>query len=188
MQSPGPSMYRTPSCLPLPCPPRKAVRPHQTHGPSPSESTMSKSFCKAQILGVTGADPILATLSNGTATASINIATSVDIFDPGVSRYIERTIWHHVVAFGPRAADIRNNVTKGCRVYIEGVLYPEVYQDRDNGKTLSRTRLVASSVILLQDSQRHAQVAPHLSITQPPILPQTDATQSLDSEWDGLPL
>jgi hypothetical protein len=67
-------------------------------------------------------------------------------------------------------------------------LYPEVYQDRDNGKTISRTRLVASSVILLQGSQRHAQVAPHLSITQPPTLPQTDAAQSLDSEWDSLPL
>jgi len=149
---------------------------------------MSKSFCKTQILGFTGADPILSTLSNGTATASINIATSVDIFDPTVSRYIERTIWHCVVAFGPQAEDIRNNVTKGCRVYIEGMLYPEVYQDRDSGKAISRTRVVASSVILLQAPQRPAQVAPHASMTQPPSLPQTDAGQGLDSEWDSLPL
>jgi single-stranded DNA-binding protein len=93
-----------------------------------------------------------------------------------------------VVAFGPQAEDIRNNVTKGCRVYIEGVLYPEVYQDRDSGKTISRTRVVASSVILLQAPQRPAQVAPHASMTQLPSLPQTDAGQGLDSEWDSLPL
>ena len=70
------------------CPPRKVVHPHQTHGPSPSESIMSKSFCKTQLLGFTGADPILSTLSNGTATASINIATSVNLFDPTLSRFV----------------------------------------------------------------------------------------------------
>ena len=105
------------------CPPRKVVHPHQTHGPSPSESIMSKSFCKTQLLGFTGADPILSTLSNGTATASINIATSVDLFDPTVSRFIERTIWHRVLAFGPPGRGYPQKRYQGMpRLYRRGVV------------------------------------------------------------------
>jgi len=149
---------------------------------------MSKSFCKTQLLGFTGADPILSTLSNGTAAASINIATSVNLFDPTLSRYVERTIWHRVLAFGLPAEDIRKNVTKGCRVYIEGTPYPETWQDRDTGRTNYRDRVVAFSIIVLQTPRRPAAGASTQSPPlQPPILPVSDAPPDVDSEWD-LPL
>ena len=148
---------------------------------------MAKSFCKAQVLGSVGADPAITTLGSSRLMASIHIAVAVTVFDATVSQNVERIVWHRIVGFGFHAENIRDNITKGCRVYAEGVPFPYTWEDQ-GGKMKSCNQIVVSKLIVIQTPQRTLRATTELSPVEPPILPTADATPDMDPEFDDLPL
>ena len=115
---------------------------------------MAKSFCKAQVLGSVGADPAITTLGNCRLMASIHIAVAVTLFDATVSQNVERIVWHRIVGFGFHAENIRDNITKGCRVYAEGVPFPYTWEDR-GGRRNPAIRLLFLSSLLSRLRREH---------------------------------
>ena len=82
---------------------------------------------RVTLLGNVGADPELRYTANGTAVLNIRLATSETYVDKN-KEVQERTDWHAVVVWGPRAAGLAKVVVKGACVLVEGGLRTSSYE------------------------------------------------------------
>lgn len=107
---------------------------------------------KVTLLGRVGKDPEIRSMQSGDEVASFSIATSESWKDK-LGEKKERTEWTQVVVFNqPLIKVIRNYVSKGSQVYIEGSLETRKWDDKD-GNTRYVTEVVMrpfnSSLVLL---------------------------------------
>lgn len=113
---------------------------------------------RVMLLGNLGADPELRMTSGGQAVLKLRLATSESYLDKSKTRQ-ERVEWHSVVVWGKRAEGLGKILRKGDRLFIEGGLRTQSYDDRDGNKRY-RTEVVASNVIL-SGSKGGARPAPN---------------------------
>jgi single-strand DNA-binding protein len=107
---------------------------------------MAEGLNRVLLLGNLGADPELRMTPSGRAVLKMRLATSETYLDRNKVRQ-ERTDWHNVVMWGPRAEALSKFLTKGSRLFVEGGLRTSSYDDRDGNKRY-RTEVVASNIIL----------------------------------------
>ncbi len=88
---------------------------------------------KAILLGHVGKDPEVRFLPSGDAVANFSLATSESWKNKNGQKQ-ERTEWHNVVVFGKLAEIVRDYVTKGKQVYIEGQITYEDWTDKEGVK------------------------------------------------------
>lgn len=86
---------------------------------------------KTMLIGNLGADPDLRYLPNGTATATISLATTRKWKDKNSGERKEETEWHRVVLFGRLAEVAGEYLKKGSKIYIEGRLKTRKWQGQD---------------------------------------------------------
>lgn len=104
------------------------------------------------LIGNCGRDPDAATTQGGKAISRIGVATSETWKDKKTGEKQERTEWNRVVAFGPLAEIMNKYLVKGSKVYIEGKLQTNKWQD-DKGNDRYTTEIIASQMVML-DSRR----------------------------------
>jgi single-strand DNA-binding protein len=75
---------------------------------------------KVILIGNVGSDPEIRSLQSGDEVANLSIATSEKWSDKATGEKKEKTEWHRVVAFGGVVNVIKNYVSKGSKLYIEG--------------------------------------------------------------------
>ena len=93
---------------------------------------MAGSVNKVILVGNLGADPEVRTFGNGGKVAKLRMATSETWKDRQSGERRERTEWHTVEVFGEGLVGvIERYVNKGSKLYIEGQLTTEKWQDRD---------------------------------------------------------
>lgn len=109
---------------------------------------MAKGVNKVIIVGNLGADPELRHTSNGTAIATLRLATSESWTDKQTGEKQERTEWHRAKIFGRLAEIAGEYLKKGRQVYIEGSLRTEKYTDKDSIERYS-TDIVVSEMQML---------------------------------------
>ena len=80
---------------------------------------MSGFVNKAIIIGCLGADPEVRATSSGSKLARFSVATNEKWKDQDQNT-VERTEWHKVVVFGPKAEIAERYLSKGSLVAIEG--------------------------------------------------------------------
>lgn len=107
---------------------------------------MADGLNRVMLLGNLGADPELRMTSGGQAVLKLRLATTESYLDKDKERQ-ERTEWHSIVIWGKRAEGLSKFLRKGDRVFIEGGLRTQSYDDREGVKRY-RTEVVASHVIL----------------------------------------
>ncbi len=120
-----------------------------------------KSLNKVQIIGNLGADPELRYTTNGTAVATLNIATN-ERFKRG-DEWQERAEWHRVVLWDKLAELAGQYLSKGGKVYIEGRLQTRSWDDKDGIKRYT-TEIVGRDMIFLSgrgDSSSQGSYPPH---------------------------
>ena len=111
-----------------------------------------KGVNKVIVLGNLGQDPETRFMPNGNAVTSISVATSETWQDKQSGQTQERTEWHRVVFFN-RLAEIANEyLGKGSKVYIEGSLRTNKWQDQ-SGNDRYTTEIIASEMQML-DSKK----------------------------------
>lgn len=88
------------------------------------------SLNKVQIIGNLGADPDTKFLPSGDAVTNLSVATT-DRWKDKEGQQQERTEWHRVAFFGPKAETIAKYLSKGDPIYIEGSLQTRKWQDKD---------------------------------------------------------
>ena len=137
---------------------------------------------KAIVVGNLGNDPEIRYAANGSAIASISVATSERWKDKNSGEQQERTEWHRIKLFGRQAELAGEYLKKGSQVYIEGRIQTSKYQDKDGNDRWS-TEIVAREMTFLGgrggggggDSQSASSASP----------PQRDSGPSGDFDDDN---
>jgi len=107
---------------------------------------MAEGLNKVMLLGNLGADPELKTTTGGQALLRLRLATSESYLDKNKVRQ-ERTEWHSITIWGKRAEALGRFLTKGDRLFVEGRLQTDSYDDREGVKRY-RTEIIATNVLL----------------------------------------
>ena len=107
-----------------------------------------KSLNRVQLIGNLGKDPEIKYTPQGTPVAKLTIATN-ERFKDKAGEWQDRTEWHNIVAWQKLAEIIGEYVKKGNKIYIEGRLTTNSWEDQKTGEKKYMTEVVASDIILL---------------------------------------
>ncbi|MFQ5454237.1 MAG: single-stranded DNA-binding protein [Candidatus Zixiibacteriota bacterium] len=88
---------------------------------------------KAILIGNLGKDPELRYTPGGQAVVSFSLATNRRWTGKDGQKN-EVTTWHNIVAWGKQAETIKEYLTKGQQVYIEGRIDNRSYDDKEGNK------------------------------------------------------
>lgn len=106
---------------------------------------MSEGMNRVLLLGNVGHEPELRYGASGTAYLRLRIATNESYVDKN-KEVQERTEWHTVVVFGPRAEGLSKVLTKGACVLVEGNLRSSSYEK--DGQKRTTTEVHAREIYL----------------------------------------
>lgn len=88
---------------------------------------------KAILIGRLGKDPELRYTPGGKAVASFPLATS-ERWTNAEGQKQENTTWHNIVVWGKLAEVMKEHLSKGREVYLEGRISNRSYDDKDGNK------------------------------------------------------
>jgi single-strand DNA-binding protein len=88
---------------------------------------------KVILIGNLGKDPEIRYTQAGEPIANFSVATNESWTDKSGQKQ-ERTEWHRVEVFGKTAQIVRDYLTKGRQVYLEGTIRYEEWNDKDGNK------------------------------------------------------
>ena len=85
---------------------------------------------KVILIGNVGKDPEIRYMQSGEPIANFSLATN-EVWNDKSGQRQERTEWHRVEVFGKTAQVVRDYVTKGKPIYIEGSIRYDEWTDKD---------------------------------------------------------
>ncbi len=113
---------------------------------------MARNINRVTLIGFLGRDPEVRYTANGTAMATISLATTETWNDRQTGEKQERTEWHRVVAFRWLGEMAGEHFKKGSKVYVEGRLQTRKWQDQ-SGQDKYTTEIVAGDMELLTNTR-----------------------------------
>ena len=108
---------------------------------------MAKSVNRTFLLGNVGKDPQINATPGGIA-ANFSLATT-DREKDQQGNWIDRTEWHNLVAYGRTAEVVRDYVTKGSQLFIQGKIQTKSWDDKQSGQKRQRTEIFVQDLTLL---------------------------------------
>lgn len=145
---------------------------------------MSRGINKVLIMGNLGTEPETRYMPSGAAVTNIRVATSEVWKDKQSGDRQERTEWHRIVLFNRLGEIAAQYLHKGSRVFVEGSLRTNKWQDQ-NGNDRYTTEIIASSMQLMDSKGGSGasfdQEMPQEATTQERRQP---ATVAADEEFD----
>lgn len=109
---------------------------------------MARGVNRVTLIGNLSNDPEVRRTAGGSTVANIRIATSDSWTDKNTGQKQERTEWHRVVFFNRLAEIVEQYLTKGAKVYVEGSLQTQKWQDQ-SGQDRYTTQIVAREMQML---------------------------------------
>lgn len=103
---------------------------------------------KVILVGNLGNDPESKDMPNGGMVTNISVATSRTWKDKNTGQPQEQTEWHRVVFFNRLAEIAGEYLKKGSKVYVEGSLRTNKWQDKD-GNDRYTTEIIANEMQML---------------------------------------
>lgn len=103
---------------------------------------------KVILVGNLGADPETRATGGGTSVTNVRLATSENWTDRNSGERQERTEWHRITFFGRQAEVASQYLRKGSKVYIEGRIQTDKWQDQ-NGQDRYTTQIIAREMQML---------------------------------------
>jgi single-strand DNA-binding protein len=119
---------------------------------------MARSLNKVMLIGNLGADPEIRYTPNGTAVANIRVATAENRKNKE-GEWEERTEWHRIVLLGRQAELAKDYLRKGSKVYIEGRIQTNTWEDQ-NGQKHYMTEIVANDMFFLDSKNQGGSESP----------------------------
>ena len=107
-----------------------------------------KGVNRVTLIGNLGKDPESRFLPSGGAVSNFTIATSESWKDKNTGQDQERTEWHRIAVFGKLAEICNEYLRKGSKVYIEGSLRTNKWQNQA-GEDRYTTEIVATEMQML---------------------------------------
>jgi single-strand DNA-binding protein len=113
-----------------------------------------------QILGIVGKDPEVKPTKSGTFIGTFPVATMIKRKDPN-GQFFDATLWHNAVCFGKLAEAVQKTVFKGSKIYLEGTIDYQEYQDSNGTQKLSTKILINDYSVVskseYQQSKAHSE-------------------------------
>lgn len=109
---------------------------------------MARGLNKVMIMGNLGADPEVRYMPSGGAVTNIRVATTEVWKDRQTGEKQEKTEWHRITLFNRLGEIAAQYLKKGSRVFVEGSLRTNKWQDQ-NGADRFSTDIIASSMQLM---------------------------------------
>ncbi len=109
---------------------------------------MAKSVNKVILIGNLGKDPEVKYTQTGMAVARFSVATTDRVKDKD-GNWQDRTEWHNLVAFQRTAEIAAEYLKKGGKVYIEGRLHSDSWDDKETGQKKYKTEIIINDLVLL---------------------------------------
>ena len=113
------------------------------------KNSNNMSVNKVILIGNVGKDPDVRHLDRNVAVANMVLATTERAYTlQNGTQVPERTEWHNIVLWGGLAEVAEKYVHKGDRIYIEGKIRTNTYEDQ-NGIRRYRTEILAETMEML---------------------------------------
>ena len=109
---------------------------------------MPKSVNKVILIGNLGKDPEVKYTPQGTAVAKFSLATNERHKDRE-GNWQDRTEWHNIVLWQRLAELAGEYLKKGAKVYIEGRIRTDSWDDKQTGEKKYRTEIIGNELVLL---------------------------------------
>lgn len=103
---------------------------------------------KAMVIGNLGKNPEVRYTQGGSAVATLSVATTETWKDKQTGEKKEKTEWHKVTMFGRLAEIAGEYLHSGDKVYVEGRLETQKWQDKE-GRDRYTTSIVADTMKML---------------------------------------
>jgi single-strand DNA-binding protein len=140
---------------------------------------MSQGLNKVILLGNLGADPELRYTQGGQAVLHMRLATNESWLDKN-REVKERTEWHDVTVWGPRAEALSKILSKGSCVLVEGRMSTTSYEK--DGVRRFRTEVVAREICLT--ARRSPALPSDDTLIEPPMGERSKTNGSPKSSQD----
>ena len=109
---------------------------------------MSRGVNKVILVGNLGQKPEIRYTKASKPIASFSIATSESWKDKTTGDMVEKTEWHNVTFFGRIAEVAEQYLDKGSKVFVEGKLQTDKWED-ENGNKRSATKIIGNNMQML---------------------------------------
>ena len=109
---------------------------------------MSRGVNKVILVGNLGQKPEIRYTKDSKPIASFSIATSESWQDKTTGDMVEKTEWHNVTFFGRIAEVAEQYLDKGSKVFVEGKLQTDKWED-ENGNKRSATKIIGNNMQML---------------------------------------
>ena len=111
-----------------------------------------RTIAKITLLGIVGNTPETRTTKGGMAVTSFPLATNIKRKSPNGDA-VEATLWHNCVCFGRAAENAAKYIVKGSKLYADGTIDYQEYQDSNNTQKLSTKIIVQDFSVLTKSEQ-----------------------------------
>ena len=118
---------------------------------------MTGNLNKVTLIGNVGAKPEIKTLKENKKLATFKLATSEFWTDKDSGEKKKKTEWHRIVIYNENLVKIvESYVNKGSRIYIEGALYTNEWQDQTGAKRYTTEIILQSfdSKLMMLDGKK----------------------------------
>ena len=103
---------------------------------------------KVMLIGNLGKDPEVSFTASGLQLAKFSVATSEKWKREGGEEQ-EKVTWHNIVAWRKLAEVVEKYLSKGSKVYVEGKLDVQTWEDKNTGKKRYATNIIAENIQFL---------------------------------------
>ena len=149
---------------------------------------------KVILIGNLGKDPEVKYTPQGTAVAKFTLATN-ERYKDKAGEWQDRTEWHNLKAFKRTAEIVRDYVKKGSKLYIEGKISTNSWDDKETGQKKYRTEILVNELVLLSgrdegsggSSRPAGSSSSAASFDQRSPAGQDDVAQSAEISDDDIP-
>ena len=132
---------------------------------------MGQGVNKVILVGNLGNNPDTRSTKSGAMVTNISVATSETWKDKQTGEQQKRTEWHKVVFHGRLAEIAAQYLTKGSKIYLEGSLRTNDWQDKEGNKR-SSTEIVAAQMQMLDSKGAVSEQRP--TPPQPQVQPRSE--------------
>ena len=109
----------------------------------------NRSINKVILVGNLGKDPEMRYMPNGNAVANFSIATTESWKNKQTGEYENQTEWHNLTVFGKFGEMCGQYLKKGAKVYVEGKIKTEKWQDKTSGQDRFSTKIIVSELQMM---------------------------------------
>jgi single-strand DNA-binding protein len=150
---------------------------------------MARSVNKVTLLGNVGKDPEIRSTPSGVMVASLTLATS-DRQKDQQGNWQDHTEWHNLKAFNRTAEIVRDYVKKGSKLYVEGKITTNSWEDKETRQKRYRTEILVNELVLLSgrdDGAGGSSRGGSAGFDQRPATSAEDLNQAAEISDDDIP-